>query len=460
MKNSVLLVLLIALLGLAYVLEEYIPKRNLLEEKTQHSMIKLNRFERIDLKNVTIIKENNNLRIMNTIFPISNEKMAKLVEALSNIRIIKKIENNVDDEAFIKEIFNADSLSFTVTSDNVSTVYTIGSEPSLTGHFYVSRQVGYQAEFFLCRDDSLYDGVYQSQEDVELKRFYRLYQLLSSQLLDFVEPLIFPSAYFSKVKVAEIKNNRNRFYQVNFHNKSTIPEILQSMNYNERYFLHFLQEFQQMKLKNIYENKNALDEMLAEVTFDRNLDVRLYKKYSGKEGYFISFSDSLFVFEIGEYQAKLFFSNVQDFWDKKLTFLSKIDNLKNFEFFITFFESSEEKKYLVRIVDDKNLNLEVIDHSELRPVREKFVQLIKILFSIDNFFMAERVEPYTHQFYEENKKFREIRLGVQGRNIDLYFAGHEIILANVTDGHLLYYRNTENLIFGNTIDAFFKSGYQ
>jgi hypothetical protein len=459
MKNSTLFLILISLLGVTYYWQEYRPQKKKLEEKLHSRAINLQNFFRIELPHMTLKKSDEGIRIENILFPLSVGKVNEFITSMDKIKVVTEMDVDFNDEKAIKEMLGEKPLSFTVRSPEAETKYTLGQKPALTGRFYILREKYYQKKMLLCEDDSHFEHVYSTEEEVKLKKFYHFYNLISYKPLELIEKKIFPENYFSKLETMEVKNNRNRYFLLNFFTQTTVPTSLKGIDYNDSYFRKYIEDMKALELKAIHEKRNELKDLVSELVLNKEKSIKLFKKHMDKEGYFISFPDSPFVFEIESYQADLFFHNVQDFWKKKLSFLEPVKKLDGLDFDMSFFSVGKTNKYNIEIIDDEYFKIVIDGRPELEPVMNKFMNLIKVLFGMDKFISAERVSTYTSDFLEANKRYREFRIEIFGKKLDFYQMNKELVVANVTDGHILHFSNTEKIIFGNNEEAFFESGY-
>ncbi len=460
MKNLSLAFIVILLLGVTYFTQEYLPQKEKIKQHLQTRAIELRDFKKIELPHFSLIQEKDGPRILNYQFPISEEKTKTFTEALNQIRVLRKVDADVSDPLVLNEYLGKNPIKFNITYDSEVVSFTLGEKPSLTGSFYILREKYYLKELLLCADETVINEIARSEEDLELRKFYRFYQMINSVPIDFVNKKIFTESFFKDLSTIEVSNNQKHYYQIHYFSKTTTPAALKGIKYNIRFFHQFLKQLKEMELINIYEDKSKLKKLNATLLLNENQKIELFSYYENQEGHYLTYSDSPFVYEIQEHQISLFFEDVQAFWLKNHDFASEIKTLDGLEFHIVFFESKSQRKYPIYVSDKEIFQILVKDKPHWKTDKNKFLNIIKLIAGIDEFAQASHVEQYDAQFKTENKGYREFRIEILGKKLDFYVKNLEMMVANLDDRYVLYYSNSKKMIWGSTPQAFFNQGDQ
>jgi hypothetical protein len=432
MKNRYLLIILLALLVFAYVWQEYLPRKQEVKYYLQTRAFELQDFKKITLPNFSLVPDDKKVRVLNYIFPTDEKKIMQFMENLQNIALLEKISVDAKDPKNLLEYLGDSPTEIQIEKEGEQITYQIGSKPALTGYFYILKKKYYSTELYLAKDETDIVQAYRRPEELELKKFSKFYRLINEKPLYFVKSNIFNSSFLKDIMNLEIRNSRNRYFQINVFSKTTVPTIIDGLRYNTRFFHQYLKELQTLEMKNIFEAKDKLKEEIASIKIDERRKIQLFKKHAGNEGYFVSYSNSPFVYEIDKYQSDLFFANVQSFWTKRLPFLSTVKELDQFEFNLAFFEGDKVKKYPLKVLNQDYFKIIVSDRPHFKTEENKLMQILKMLLGIGEFAQAKHALEYDTQFVNDMEAYREFRVEVNGRKLDFYVKNLEIYLANLT----------------------------
>ncbi len=457
MKNSILFLILIFLLGITYVLQEYLPPKDLLEQQNMSRAIWTENLTKVNLPNFTVLKEEKGFHIQGHLFPVSSQKLEKLVAAFAAIHVVKKIPVDIEDSSKMEEFLGKNPLSFSIETDNEVTKYQLGESPSVTGNFYLLREKYYSKELLLCSDESVAEHIYRTDNELQLKKFYSFYQKINSKPVDFMNRKIFEWLIHQPLEEVEFNNTRNRFFSVNFKTKETSPKPLDGIQYNERFFNEFLKQLVGLEFSQIHERGKKLENEIASIKLSADNKISLFQKYGDKTGHFISYPKSAFIYEVQTFEGNIFFQHVQAFWLKNLAFTQKVKTLDGLSFDMTFFDSKKNKKFTVLVQDKELFQITVKDRPHWIVDDKKITSLLKIFFGLEGYAQASMVEEYTEQFKLENENAREFRIEILGKKLDFYQKNLEIVVANLTERYILHYPNLDKMNFGNIPKAFFNN---
>jgi len=331
--NLLLTFLLAGLISVAYLYEE--KGENPIGYLTEHERaveFKNDQILSISLKNTKVFKDKYQWVIGELNYPADSNKMKTFIKSLSGIKKLKVIESkdNVGEN-----FFQHQDHPFIVQTFDKEIFYRLGDISPVTGHFYLERSANGKKELFLCEDTNVYDGIYKSKLEAEYQKYLRLKDLVSMLPMALIEENLFIKFNWIGVQSVKIDNKRNRWFEVNFEKQETIPNVTASIEYKnvENVFKSLLKS---IRVFSIYTNKSSgLDEKLATVEIKKPKSIttiELYGTLDGQNGYFVKLDGNDLIYQIEEKASVFFYSNVQDFWNKKIHYNQKLSEIKTLDF--------------------------------------------------------------------------------------------------------------------------------
>lgn len=266
-------------------------------------------------------------------YKIDITKLEKFFEALATLRVEREL--TADDKEGIKIDYfvprDGSAIRFNFKNDYL--VFQLGNKIETDQTFYVSLSTKKKERLLIVKDVSPLIGTYLKEDfhrnDEKYRKIASLFvltdeffwdmKLLDSKLADWTD--------------IEILNVRKKKFELDVINRTTNPSALSSLSYNQNFYSEFLKSLVHLNSKRItnYNTSQELEDFVSQITIkkmDGNATyLSLYQKFKGEQGYFAVIDDVNKVYDLDIKTAKIFFSNVQEFWIKQPYDLANIKNV-------------------------------------------------------------------------------------------------------------------------------------
>lgn len=254
------------------------------------------------------------------------EKVDALFNILSEIKVSRLLTGeeikNLDEANF----FPNKDLWFSLVMDKGEVRVLLGKKLAVDRTFYIKMKRSDQPieNWALAYDDSPVEGVYsENEEKTNDDKYKRLGGIMSLKTEFFFDahPLKKAGA-FEKITV---ENMRNRPFVIEPTKQQTTPHVLNGLTFSPEAYQSFMEELIKLKAKELdlkpdfKKLKNPIGKMTFSTVQGQATVLELFKNYGKKTGYFIKTNTEEIVFEMDQNAPRLFFTNVQSFWNKSLT---------------------------------------------------------------------------------------------------------------------------------------------
>jgi hypothetical protein len=448
-KNILLGTLLISLLTFVYYWEEK-GKKSLFIQKTTGEQIVLfdvNSVVSLTLKHAKIIKNDNEWTIGDLGYMANKGKVQFILKTLNGITKVKKIETTEEKE---KEFFVHQDHSFTVKTFNDEITFRLGDISNITGMFYIQKFQYGKKELFLCRDINVYDGLYKNEFEANYQKYIYLKDIITSSPMNLISPRLIFGLSSEKIASIKIDNKTNRWFNVDFEKKSTIPEKYLGLNY-----LSFSQTFDSLwntiKVSRILEDSNAIisDELSTidiKLKSDKTHTIKLFGLLNSENGYFAKVDQSDLIYVIDEKAKDFFFANVQDFWDKRTNYKVDFNSIKRFDFKI-----GESKKNMFEFYIDDIEKFNIKTNTGIKLKVSNFNMLFNIILNLQTFKQAK----YVVNKVSTHKSTFNMFVFIFNKKLRIYFNKNMIIVSDLDMNLDYFYPHSNSMIKINKIEDFF-----
>ncbi|OFZ24616.1 MAG: hypothetical protein A2381_19725 [Bdellovibrionales bacterium RIFOXYB1_FULL_37_110] len=385
-KNLFFFGILSALLMFTYFYEELgQSKKKLLEESENrlfdvHKLGAMLRFSTMNQNEIVYL--NNNFYTKKLNYPVSPSGIKLFFDILSSIKINRYLtKNEVNDkniDLFIPDLNRKITFEF----EKGKIEFILGKKIQTDPSFYILVKTEVDEFVVVAYDDSALEGIYV-EENVHQnsEKYNRLIRAFNMTEEDFVDRKILKYLDLETISkgLTEIKieNLRNISFSIFSHNQTTYPEILKGLRFNEEYYLFFLGALINMQAQNIWlpEKGVGVKDQIAHMILmvDKKIDLKLFRQYGHRTGFFVQTSLEKVIFEIDQNSVRLFFSNVQDFWDKRVMPESYMKLNKQFDFSIIF-----NREYVFKIDNSSKFNV-ISEDPNNKPKNSGFKELLDFL---------------------------------------------------------------------------------
>lgn len=388
-KNLSLLVLLILAVTATYFLEERSSRKSEAALNKKLSVVDVETLG--DIQSIDGIKlsfekrgahfygKDNNLRL-------SEARLAEFFEILSGLKIKTFLDqqevNKVGKQFYIPD----PSMKMTFRFEKGEITFILGKKLDYDQSFYMEIIRDQKSQIVIVNDESPDPGVYQNDEeykksDAKYKRLEMVFLLTNKY---FHDTRVFKDMDYAQDKInfqaISISTFRNKKFTLNFKTSSTIPSVPRGLNYFEENWISFHTFLTKLEGKSLYFPaepvllKEPLSRFEVVDRSERKYTMDVYKKYGEENGYFLKTSLDNIVYQLKPEDARYFFVNVQDFWEKRIAPSSREYRLK-----LTFFNGktqevlvSDQQIFKVKTIDGKN-------NEKLRPVEfKKLIEFLKM----------------------------------------------------------------------------------
>ena len=332
-KNFILFIVLILALVITYVFEEKRNRDKELDLQKKLSIINTDDMgDLISFKGIKIdvYKKDEKYYSSDNNLILSNRRLDEFLQILSGLRIKKILSaeetKNVDRNFYIP---NSD-LSLTFKFKNGNLKFTLGKKLDFDQKFYMEVEKGNQKNMMIVADESPDPNVYQNDEEYRKSdfKYQRLQMLFYLTNVFFYETKVFNEFAYAdnriNFKLIDIATFRNKKFSLNFEKSITIPAIPNGLEYFDENWVAFHRTLTGLEAKTIYypfdsaKLNEALSILNVEDRDGKKYSLELYKKYGSLPGYFLKTSFDKILYELRPDEAKYFFVNIQDFWQKRL----------------------------------------------------------------------------------------------------------------------------------------------
>lgn len=420
-KNLILLIILAGSLVFTYWYEELGGEKKRLSQKQAKALfqnknlgelkaIKFPKFNLILKDGKYFTKENN--------YPADKKKTEKIIEVLSALEVVSIIDKE-KIKSPRKYFFPQEDLYFSFEFERGELSYRLGAKLDYSQEFYVEVGLGNEKNLVVAKDSTPQYGVYQEKSlERSSQKYDRFKYILSLREKDLFDTNPFKNQPLVLGKVM-VENSRNKKFEIDFVKKTTNPLTFKNLSYKVDLFDEYAEKLANLKGINIHFDPASKDLSDLESTLLFPQKASLYKTFKGREGYFLKVDGDKDLYELSQKDSALFFSNIQDFWNKEII---------NPEFYHTpaTFIFEGKPKVSVRIKDSKPFEVQSFD-APFKINQDSFKKIYSLLLN-----PAERVAEFDDYLKEGlNKSLFNIQ--VNDLMFKIFKTKNELLFVNEKD---------------------------
>lgn len=452
MSNKFLFLILAGLLGFAYWLQEGSLNREL-EGQREVQLVKFSTddIQEIKLSTIDLKRKGQTFLDKKSGWALSDKVLHLFFTTLESLQAIRKIDLN--QEGVSREDFIPDSnvyLEFVLKGEKFR--FTLGKKVAVDTTFYMAVSNGTTEDIFQVKDLSLDSYVYNKENSHNHDQHYqRIKTLFSIPYQAFLDKRLYPA---TEIKSVAYDSQRNRAFTVDFDQVSTKPEPLKGLSYSKELFKTHVQDLlgtEALSLHFEWEEKD-LENKVSTLRIDGKTQLELYRKWRGKLGFYVSKSETGPLFELYAKDARVFFLNVQDFWDKRALPESHPVNIGPQNFKVKFNGANE---LAMRLPSTQNFEIETADKEAPVPNFEKWKGLFNLLSGVGQYKQADRVASLPSHLLAQTQNMPSIELDFQKKKYKLIKKGQELLVVNLSDNFVLHYLVGDHLPFNLSLKDFF-----
>jgi hypothetical protein len=417
-RNLTLFSVFIILLVVTFFFQEKRTEREHTESHEKDLLIK-EEISHLKLPGVEAEKKNNQWWSGKEI--LSHNTFKQIEKKLSEIKKVKDIKGEW------KSYF-PNPLLFQINHVN----WAIGDLSLDKQAFYISRD----KDIYLAYIEGESTHLTQNEEEIESIKLNELVTLMSKSISNLKETQLF--RYFPDLPMEKVvvKVEGSLPFELNFDKNTTLPPPIKGISVHKELRGKFYSLLTQATIKEeLPYDENLKFKKLGEMTFLNTSKTEKWQLWLRSD----KSADAIIIDPLRQRAflmiggtLKLFFVNIQDYWDKKVI---------PQEYFVSFsrLEASftqDEKSARVIIINKEPFDFE---SSKYKIDKLKMEQLLQFIFNLGPKDQAERV---SHLSTSEKKQLlseSHLRIQVMEQELILWRKTEELIVANLTQGFKVHF---------------------
>lgn len=432
MKNLSLFAVVLLLLGITYIFQEKRSEKEF-ERQEQKSRLLQGEVTHLKLPAVEAFKKEGNWWAGDTM--LSHNIFKQIEKKLSEIKKIKTIEGEWDH-------FFAHPFIFEVNHEK----WTIGDMSLSKDSFYIAQN----DKIYLAVIEGSSHQLTQDESEIEATKVNELVSFLSRSLNDLKETQLFrfyPNLPMEKV-VIDVEGSLP--FELNFKEGTTEPPPVQGIEVHQDLAKKFASLLTQINIKNevLYSEKLKFKK-LGEMKFLKGEEAVSWelwlKDAKSADAYILDSAQKKAFLMIGG-TLRVFFIQVQDYWDKKVIPSKDFENFSKTK--ATFIQGPKEA--VVTIINRQPLGFEVKGH---KVDQAKMEFLIQFIFNLDSKDQAERVSQLSKSERQQILSEEHLRIDVLGQELLLWRKTEELIVVNLTQGFKAHFNLVDENFNGKFEDV-------
>jgi len=450
-KNIVLLIIAVLLATFTYFFEEIGSQDRAKEKELQIALFNFNKLGPIkgfSTENISLVADKTLYRDRESGQLISQKIMNQVFTILSSIKMTRIVPVE-KTKGFEKNFIPSTDHSFTFHFETTDIKVVLGKQLEFSQSFYLKVISGSEEKIVVGHDSTPLKGSYMKQDfHRNTQKYTRLKNMLGLGPNFFFDKHLFPKMYYSKGRLnwksIKIDNFRNRLFSIDLSSYSITPRPLPGVEVSKVRMSEIGKSFIEFSGNNIYLkfDKSLLKNMVSAVYLTSNSGdeswIKLYKEYNKEEGYFL-LSSSNQLFSIGQKKASIFFSNMQNFWTKKLM-IPKSD----FNFRLKIGQKAEQILVSNKQKFVTSSKSKITKHNEFKKLISFFEKEASRVSELDNTSRVLFKNPLMSFSFMENE-------------FDVIFRDNEVMALNKKTNVVYYYLVASDLSFSTDYNAYFKS---
>lgn len=425
MKKNVLLFLTLAgLLVLTYYFQEKRSLENFSATVTQDQVI-TPPFESMEIPAGKFSKRDESWYDGEKL--LSHNLLKQLEKKLTEIKKIKPINGGEWTDYF------PESLSFKVND----TEYTIGKMSlDKTGFYFAKGE-----SIILARIEGGSEELTTNEDEIDAIKLKELKALLLRENSELLEKQLFRFYGNLPLEEAHIEIEDRLDFELDFKNNTTLPPPIPGVSAHDKLREKFLSLLTQVTIKEeVPFPESALFKKLGSIKLqegERSLLWELWLRSDKAADVLLLDPQNERAFEVIGGTVKIFFTGLQDYWDKKVIPPEEFRSFQKLPMILT----QEDAEARVFIVNSEPLRFESSQH---KVQEEKMSELIRLLFNLPPYAEAQRVSPLTKSEKKQILSENHLRVRVWDEEILFWNKAQEIILVNLTRGFKAHIFKREN----------------
>ncbi len=431
-KNLSLFGLVLLLLGVTYFFQEIRSEKEYVAQEQKARLLQ-DDLVHLKLPAAEAVKKDGNWWEGDLL--LSHNTFKQIEKKLQEIKKIKTIEG--DWKNFFSHPF----------------VFEVNNEKWTIGDMSLDKEA-----FYIAKGDKIYLAVIEGPShqlthdasEIEASKLNDLVSFLSRSLNDLKETQLFrfyPNLPMERV-VVDVEGSLP--FELNFKEGTTEPPPVPGIDVHHDLANKFVSLLTQVNVKSEIPYSEKLKfKKLAEVKLlkdDQTVTWELFLKDSKSADAYILDSDKKRAYLMVGGTLKVFFIQVQDYWDKKVIPPEAFVDFSKTN--ATFIQGSKEA--VVTIINRQPLGFEVKGY---KVDQAKMEFLLQFIFNLDSKDQAERVSQLSKSERQQILSEEHLRIEILGQELLLWRKAEELIVVNLTQGFKAHFNLVDENFNGKFEDV-------
>lgn len=423
-KNSLLFLTLVLLLTVTYFFQEKKAEDAFTESITRDQVI-APPFESMEIPAGKLSKRDGKWYAGEEL--LSHNLMNQIEKKLTEIKRVKTIHGGDWGDYF------SEPLSFKVNS----VAYTLGSMSLDKKGFYFARD----KSIMLARIHGESQELTTNEDEIDAIKLKELKNLLTTSKNELSEKQLF--RFYKSLPLARvvIKPEDRLEYEIDFQKNQTLPPPFPGISPHDKLQEKFLSLLTQVTIKEetSFPPKNLFKKLgsLRLLEEDESLEWELWLKSDSSADVLVLDPKAKRVFEVIGGTVRIFFTSLQDYWDKKVIPPKEFSTFQRLP--LTLIQGSKEAR--VFVINSEPLRFE---STGFKVQEERMNEILRLLFNLQPYDQAQRVSPLTKSEKKQILSEDHLRIRTWEEEILFWNKGQEIILVNLTRGFKAHFFKRED----------------
>lgn len=434
-KNLVLILVLCALIFIAFLIEERV-KLNEFNESVQTQKVIKEKFEnlnRVILPKFSLVNTST-WKLADSMYPVSNEFLKKIVDELSSLKLVQELKYNESD---LKSFFQYQDHLIRLEFDQKEINLRLGDVNQITGYFYLLYSKKNESKLYLVELDNNFTRAYQDEVQKRMIQYIEFKNLISAKagvaLKDGLSYLI----DWKNLNRVELDPNLYRSFEV-IDSGIISPLPPKGIQVIKNVYSNLQKIMDDVILEEVIKKEEMPLDLISKISFfenDKEVKFELFRTYKNENAAFLSLSSYPdFLFKLNSEKLSFFSLNHQDFWNKKIHFDVDFASLNKVEFILSFPREKRSEKFLVEDFE----TFKVIPKNSKLIISQNFFNLLfNIVFGGAEFKQARLVGELKD--LKINASDFEMEISILDRKLKLQVVSKHIFIIDDENKYYLQY---------------------
>ncbi len=413
-KNLSLLGLLVVLLVGTYIFHEKKLEKDFIDSFSKDRLVAQDEIKKLAFAEIAAEKKGGQWFAGDVL--LSHNKMKVIEVKISQIKKLKDIQGS-ESNYFTQKL-----------------LFEVNGEKWILGDMTLDKQ-----GFYISRNDKIMIATIEGEnaeltddpKKLSMIKYDELRAGLTAQMDELVENQLF--RYYPELPLASvtIETDGRPAYELDLENNKTLPPPIEGISVHDKLIEKFRSLLTQVTIKKeVPYTENLKFSKVGQLVFsegNRKVNWELWLKADNSADSYVLDHEKKKAFQMIGGTLKVFFIQVQDYWDKKVIPPSEFENFTRLS--ATFIQG--EKSAKVTILNREPLDFET---NGFKVDDVKMNILLQYVFNLSEKDQADRVSPLSKSERKEVLSGSHLRLEIMDQELLFWRKQQELIVVNLTQG--------------------------